>query len=106
MAVSASSADEDGAKTVEAIEESVVSVTVSEEAKVEAVSASPEEVSIWGVPLLADERSDVILLKFLRARDFKVKEVLRWRAAAMSEGLGVGSKPWKGILSGTSKPTR
>ena len=32
-------------------------------------------------------------------------EVLRWRAAAMSEGLGVGSKPWKGILSGTGKPT-
>ncbi|KAG6431967.1 hypothetical protein SASPL_103539 [Salvia splendens] len=47
---------------------------------------SPEKVSIWGVPLLADERSDVILLKFLRARDFKVKEaftmlksVVAWR---------------------------
>lgn len=46
----------------------------------------PEEVSIWGIPLLADERSDVILLKFLRARDFKVKEaftmlksVIAWR---------------------------
>lgn len=46
----------------------------------------PEEVSIWGIPLLADERSDVILLKFLRARDFKVKEaftmlksVVAWR---------------------------
>ncbi|CAN4119678.1 unnamed protein product [Withania somnifera] len=35
---------------------------------------SPEEISIWGVPLLKDDRSDVILLKFLRARDFKVKE--------------------------------
>ncbi|RDX73219.1 Patellin-3, partial [Mucuna pruriens] len=83
--------DEDGAKTVEAIEESVVSVTVSEEAKVEGGvggggSGSPEEVCIWGVPLLADERSDVILLKFLRARDFKVKDAfamikstIRWR---------------------------
>ncbi|XP_057793640.1 patellin-3-like [Salvia miltiorrhiza] len=47
---------------------------------------APEEVSIWGVPLLADERSDLILLKFLRARDFKVKEaftmlknVVAWR---------------------------
>ncbi|TMW91705.1 hypothetical protein EJD97_013995 [Solanum chilense] len=47
---------------------------------------APEEVSIWGIPLLADERSDVILLKFLRARDFKVKEaftmlksVVAWR---------------------------
>lgn len=46
----------------------------------------PEEVSIWGIPLLADERSDVILLKFLRARDFKVKDAftmikntVRWR---------------------------
>ncbi|KZV37314.1 patellin-3-like [Dorcoceras hygrometricum] len=47
---------------------------------------APEEVSIWGVPLLKDERSDVILLKFLRARDFKVQEsfdmlknTIRWR---------------------------
>ncbi|KAL3634710.1 hypothetical protein CASFOL_021764 [Castilleja foliolosa] len=47
---------------------------------------NPDEISIWGVPLLADERSDVILLKFLRARDFKVKEaflmlksVVSWR---------------------------
>ncbi|KAL1324869.1 hypothetical protein HN51_034990 [Arachis hypogaea] len=45
-----------------------------------------EDVSIWGVPLLKDERTDVILLKFLRARDFKVKDAfaminntLRWR---------------------------
>ncbi|XP_075510291.1 patellin-6-like [Primulina tabacum] len=34
--------------------------------------------SMWGVPLLGngDERGDVILLKFLRARDFKVHESL------------------------------
>lgn len=45
-----------------------------------------EEVSIWGVPLMKDDRSDVVLLKFLRARDFKVKEsfamlknTLKWR---------------------------
>ena len=37
-------------------------------------SPPKDEVSIWGVPLLKDERSDVILLKFLRAREFKVKE--------------------------------
>ncbi|CAL5214667.1 unnamed protein product [Lathyrus oleraceus] len=94
--------DEDGAKTVEAIEESVVAVSSSLpvpvhvpqepvqekiESKDEAtLSLPPEEVSIYGIPLLADERSDVILLKFLRARDFKVKEALtmikntiRWR---------------------------
>ncbi|GAA0187025.1 hypothetical protein LIER_34313 [Lithospermum erythrorhizon] len=46
----------------------------------------PEEVSIWGVKLLVDDSSDAILLKFLRARDFKVKEaftmlknVVQWR---------------------------
>ncbi|KAG8378489.1 hypothetical protein BUALT_Bualt08G0142400 [Buddleja alternifolia] len=46
----------------------------------------PEEVSIWGVPLSKDARSDVVLLKFLRARDFKVKEsfamlknTIKWR---------------------------
>ncbi|MBA0735255.1 hypothetical protein Gogos_019119 [Gossypium gossypioides] len=84
--------EDDGAKTVEAIEESIVSVSSSSaqpaaEAEVYVESEDerkggkaedkvvpPEEISIWGVPLLADERSDAILLKFLRARDFKVKE--------------------------------
>nr|KYP68796.1 Patellin-3 [Cajanus cajan] len=53
-----------------------------------------EEVEIWGIPLLADERSDVILLKFLRARDFKVKDALtmikntvRWRKEFGIDGL-------------------
>ena len=31
---------------------------------------------VWGIPLLGDEMSDVILLKFLQARDFKVKDAL------------------------------
>ncbi|KAL0801624.1 hypothetical protein Bca101_056800 [Brassica carinata] len=78
----ASGAEEDGTKTVEAIEESIVSVTPPESAVVEttvvaeAEPVEPEEVSIYGVPLLQDERSDVILQKFLRARDLKVKEAL------------------------------
>ncbi|CAJ2655339.1 unnamed protein product [Trifolium pratense] len=45
-----------------------------------------QQVSIYGVPLLSDERTDTILLKFLRAREFKVKEsltminnTLQWR---------------------------
>ncbi|MED6158853.1 hypothetical protein PIB30_036848 [Stylosanthes scabra] len=93
--------EEDGAKTVEAMEETVKSVTVEEEAPSTSAVAveeekkeevpppppqAPEEVEIWGIPLLADERSDVILLKFLRARDFKVKDAftmikntVRWR---------------------------
>ncbi|XWS29982.1 hypothetical protein CRYUN_Cryun24cG0078200 [Craigia yunnanensis] len=88
--------EDDGAKNVEAIEETIVSVTSSvqpvqttaaketAEEKADVVSEDkrkdaktedkvpPEEISIWGIPLLADERSEVIL-KFLRARDFKVK---------------------------------
>lgn len=102
--------DDDGAKTVEAIEETIVAVAApapppeeptptekappaepkaETEAEPEAPVSPPpppEEVSIWGIPLLADERSDVVLLKFLRARDFKVKEafamlksVVAWR---------------------------
>ncbi|KAI5389141.1 hypothetical protein KIW84_074695 [Lathyrus oleraceus] len=82
----ASSTEEDGAKTVEAIQESIVSVAVTNgdgeqpvtelpvAVDVEVPPSTPEEVDLWGIPLLADERSDVILLKFLRARDFKVKE--------------------------------
>ena len=115
--VAAEVVDDDGAKTVEAIKETIVSVSslvpqeptpttseatkeaeekaapsleaeaVEKDAKVETLaSLLAEEVSIWGVPLLADERSDVILLKFLRARDFKVKDAftmikntVRWR---------------------------
>lgn len=53
-----------------------------------------QEVRIWGIPLLQDERSDVILLKFLRARDFKVKEAftmlknaVKWRKDFGIEGL-------------------
>ncbi|KAL4560787.1 hypothetical protein LXL04_032941 [Taraxacum kok-saghyz] len=59
-----------------------------------------EVISIWGVPLLKDERTDVILLKFLRARDFKVKDsftmlkdTLQWRQtfnidSLLDENLG------------------
>ncbi|GLT27065.1 hypothetical protein SLA2020_020930 [Shorea laevis] len=114
--------DEDGAKTVEAIEETVVAVSAPPPAETEASASKeaesapadepkeaetpalppppPEEVFIWGIPLLADERSDVILLKFLRARDFKVKDAftmikntVRWRKdfgidALLEEDLG------------------
>jgi len=66
-------------KKIEVVEEKTIPAAEAEEspAKVEASQPlAPEEVSIWGIPLLADERSDVVLLKFLRARDFKVKEAL------------------------------
>lgn len=81
-------------KTVEEVKETIVEDSLPPPAAEEAVPVaaeepapvSPEEVSIWGIPLLADERSDTIFLKFLRARDFKVKEaflmlknVVAWR---------------------------
>ncbi|CAD5327430.1 unnamed protein product [Arabidopsis thaliana] len=50
------------------------------------VSQDSSKTSIWGVPLLKDDRTDVVLLKFLRARDFKPQEAysmlnktLQWR---------------------------
>ncbi|KAM1331881.1 hypothetical protein ACFX2I_044319 [Malus domestica] len=72
---------------------------LAKETTVPGVEAA-EEVSIWGVPLLKDERSDVILLKFLRARDLKVKDAfvmlrntIQWRkefgiGALVEEDLG------------------
>ncbi|XVE55039.1 hypothetical protein DITRI_Ditri03aG0129200 [Diplodiscus trichospermus] len=62
------------------------SETKSEENPEKEKKEEPKEVSIWGIPLLKDDRSDVILLKFLRARDFKVrdafvmiKNTIQWR---------------------------
>lgn len=57
----------------------------------------PEDVALWGVPLLpskGDERTDVILLKFLRARDFNVsqafeqlKKTIIWRKTFKADKL-------------------
>ncbi|XWS24765.1 hypothetical protein CRYUN_Cryun27aG0011800 [Craigia yunnanensis] len=62
------------------------SETKSEENPEKEKKEERKEVSIWGIPLLKDDRSDVILLKFLRARDFKVKDAfvmikntIQWR---------------------------
>ncbi|KAI3919489.1 hypothetical protein MKW98_030200 [Papaver atlanticum] len=62
-----------------------------------------EEVFIWGIPLIGDEKSDVILLKFLRASDFKVKKAfttikktVKWRKECgidtlLDEDLGLSN---------------
>ncbi|EFJ29362.1 hypothetical protein SELMODRAFT_91570 [Selaginella moellendorffii] len=50
---------------------------VTETTQVEEDTAPPEDLELWGVPLLpskGDPRTQVIFLKFLRARDFKVKD--------------------------------
>uniref|UniRef100_A0A0E0CAZ4 CRAL-TRIO domain-containing protein n=1 Tax=Oryza meridionalis TaxID=40149 RepID=A0A0E0CAZ4_9ORYZ len=65
--------EEAATKTVEAIEETVVPAVAAPEPEAQA----PEPVLIWGVPLVGDdERTDTVLLKFLRAREFKVKEAM------------------------------
>ncbi|XP_062179783.1 patellin-3-like [Phragmites australis] len=83
-------AEEEGAKTVEAIAETVVP-TASEPAAVAEADAAPEQAAaepkvelIWGVPLVGDdERTDTVLLKFLRAREFKVKEAMAMLKSAV-----------------------
>ncbi|KAL3344948.1 hypothetical protein AABB24_024078 [Solanum stoloniferum] len=67
-----------------------------------------KEISIWGVPLLpskGDEKTNVVLLKFLRARDYKVnesfemlKKTLQWRKdfniqSILEEDLGSDLAP-------------
>ncbi|KAL3536576.1 hypothetical protein ACH5RR_005037 [Cinchona calisaya] len=50
-------------------------------------AASHEYYSMWGIPLLGggcDERADVILLKFLRARDFRVADSLNMLLKCLS----------------------
>ncbi|KAJ7524416.1 hypothetical protein O6H91_17G003800 [Diphasiastrum complanatum] len=74
--------------------EAVVTEAVTIEAAAETQEVTPdfivdEDLSLWGVPLLhskGDPRTDVILLKFLRARDSKVnnsfsmlKNTILWR---------------------------
>ncbi|VAH82418.1 unnamed protein product [Triticum turgidum subsp. durum] len=60
----------------ELIVAALAAAATSEQAP-EAEAAAPEPVFIWGVPLVGDdERTDAVLLKFLRAREFKVKEAM------------------------------
>jgi len=80
-------AEEEATKTVEAIEETVA-VAVAAAASEEPEAGEPKEELIWGVPLAGDdERTDTVLLKFLRAREFKVKE-----AMAMLKSAGLWRK--------------
>ncbi|CAD6235705.1 unnamed protein product [Miscanthus lutarioriparius] len=82
--------EETATKAVEAIEETVSApaATSEEAAAPEAVAeteaSAPEPVLIWGVPLVGDdERTDTVLLKFLRAREFKVKEAMAMLKSAV-----------------------
>ncbi|KQK10837.1 patellin-3 [Brachypodium distachyon] len=80
-------ATEEGTKTAEAIEETVAATSepaAAPDAEAKAEAAAPEPVLIWGVPLVGDdERTDAVLLKFLRAREFKVKEAMAMLKSAV-----------------------
>jgi hypothetical protein len=77
------------AKEEDAGEGVQVPAAAAEEEKPAAVVVVDKDISLWGVPLLpsrGDEATDVVLLKFLRARDFKagaafemLRRTLRWR---------------------------
>ncbi|OWM81669.1 patellin-6 [Punica granatum] len=67
--------------------------------------------TMWGIPLLSpgDDRSDVVLLKFLRARDFRVADAyamldkcLAWRREFGAEGVAeeeLGFKELEGVVA-------
>jgi len=81
-------------KLKETTKEEVATDTLEEETvdntmPLEESKENPEDVYLWGVPSLdteGDERTNVILLKFLRAKDFNVDEactmlvnIVKWR---------------------------
>ncbi|CAL5054339.1 unnamed protein product [Urochloa decumbens] len=83
---------EDEAKEEEAGEDEKVvaaAAAATEEEKPAAVVVVDKDIALWGVPLLpskGNEATDVVLLKFLRARDFKagaafemLRRTLHWR---------------------------
>ncbi|MBA0793669.1 hypothetical protein Gohar_018057, partial [Gossypium harknessii] len=68
------------------------------------------ECTMWGIPLLAeDEKADVVLLKFLRARDFRVldsfrmlEKCLAWRKEFNADSVGeedLGFKELEGVVA-------
>ncbi|KAF9589805.1 hypothetical protein IFM89_028740 [Coptis chinensis] len=87
--------EEEGGEEKEKVEEVTKPIETTEEKADEEVI--DKEISLWGVPLLPSKcavGTDVVLLKFLRARDFKVNEALemliktlQWRKEYKSDSL-------------------
>ncbi|KAJ9185433.1 hypothetical protein P3X46_005071 [Hevea brasiliensis] len=78
--------------------------------KLSASYDSDSECSMWGIPLMSgDEKADVILLKFLRARDFRVPDALRmldkclsWRKEFGADSIcevDLGFKELEGVVA-------
>ncbi len=66
-----------GTSKEEVATDTIEEETVANTMPLEESKENPEDVCLWGVPLLdtkGDERTNVILLKFLRVKDFNVDE--------------------------------
>ena len=72
-------------RQVKTIEEIVVAAATETDTASAPMAEEPKkEELIWGVPLAGgDERTDVVLLKFLRAHELKVKEAMAMLKAAV-----------------------
>ncbi|KAJ1387571.1 GOLD domain [Sesbania bispinosa] len=81
-----------------------------QELKDKLVACETNHSSMWGVPLLGgDDRADVLLLKFLRARDFRVGDALNmllkclaWRKEFGADNIvdeDLGFKELEGVFS-------
>lgn len=90
---------EEGEKVPELAEEKevVAAPVCEEETKPESSEVVDTDISLWGVPLFPGkgyEGTDVVLLKFLRAREFKVneafemlKKTLQWRKESKIDSI-------------------
>lgn len=68
----------------------------NEKPTAEVLQSCQDNVTMWGIPLLhskGDERTDVILLKFLRARDFRVNDafIMLHNSVAWRKAFGADS---------------
>ncbi|KAJ7961155.1 patellin-6-like [Quillaja saponaria] len=81
-----------------------------QELKDNLMASEASDGSLWGIPLLGgDDRADVILLKFLRARDFRVPDALNmllkclaWRKEFGADGIvdeELGFKELEGVVA-------
>lgn len=81
-----------------------------QELKDKLLASDASDASMWGIPLLGgDEKADVVLLKFLRARDFRVTDslnmllkCLEWRTEFGADSVveeELGFKELEGVVA-------
>ncbi|KAI3701868.1 hypothetical protein L6452_27287 [Arctium lappa] len=73
------------------------------------ISTSNDQQPIWGIPRLPTQKSDVVLLKFLRAREFRVQDsltmllkCLSWRKDFGADSIfeeDLGFKELQGVVA-------